>query len=235
MGTTGDYPPLTFFDAATGRYTGQDIDLVEAFAADRGMTVTFVATTWATMMDDLRRRQVQDGGGRHLGDAGAGEDALLSDPIAITGKVALVRCAEAAKYGSLAAIDRPGVRVVENPGGTNESFAESRMNHAAVTLVADNADAFTALETGAADVMFTDSVEAVWHQSQHEGLIAVHPDQPYTQGREGLPLREGRDGSARCVQPVAEGAVRGGRDAAGRRPEWSRGRRGEPATTSRCC
>ncbi len=54
------------------------------------------------------------------------------------------------------------------------------MKTATVTLVADNADAFTALEAGAADVMFTNSVEAVWHQSQHEGLCAVHPDRPYT-------------------------------------------------------
>jgi len=110
---------------------------------------------------------------------GARSDAA-ADPIAITGKVALVRSGEEAEYASLAAIDRPGVRVVENPGGTNESFAESRMKHATVTLVADNADAFTALETGEADVMFTDSVEAVWHETQHEGLSAVHPDQPYT-------------------------------------------------------
>ena len=180
MGTTGDYPPLTFFDAASGRYTGEDIDLVEAFAADRSMTVTFVATTWPTMMDDLLAGRFRMAAGGISATPERAQEARLSDPIAITGKVALVRCADAATYTSLAAIDRPGVRVVENPGGTNESFAERRMNHAAVTLVADNADAFTALETGAADVMFTNSVEAVWHQTQHEGLIAVHPEQPYT-------------------------------------------------------
>ncbi len=180
VGTTGDYPPLTFFDAATGRHTGQDIDLVKAFAADRGMAVTFVATTWPTMMDDLRAGRFRMAAGGISATPERAREALLSDPIAITGKVVLVRSGEEAKYGSLAAIDRAGVRVVENPGGTDESFAEGRMKNAAVTLVADNADAFTALETGTADVMFTDSVEAVWHQSQHEGLVAVHPDRPYT-------------------------------------------------------
>jgi len=180
VGTTGDYPPLTAYDAATGRYSGQDIDLVEAFAADQGATVTFVATTWPTMMDDLRAGKFRMAAGGISATPERTRQALLSDPIAITGKVALVRCGDEAKYASLAAIDRPGVRIVENPGGTNESFAESRMKAAAVTLVTDNADAFTALETGAADVMFTDSVEAVWHQSEHEGLCAVHPDRPYT-------------------------------------------------------
>jgi cyclohexadienyl dehydratase len=180
VGTTGDYPPLTAYDAATGRYSGDDIDLVEAFAADRGMTVTFIATTWPTMMDDLLAGKFRMAVGGISATPERARQALLSDPIAITGKVALVRSGEEAEYASLAAIDRPGVRVVENPGGTNESFAEGRMKHATVTLVADNADAFTALETGAADVMFTDSVEAVWHQSQHEGLVAVHPDRPYT-------------------------------------------------------
>jgi cyclohexadienyl dehydratase len=180
VGTTGDYPPLTFFDAARGRYVGEDIALVEAFAADRGMTVSFVATTWPTLMDDLVAGRFRMAAGGISATPERARQALLSDPIAVTGKVALVRSADATTYTSLAAIDRPGVRVVENPGGTNESFAESRMKHTAVTLVADNADAFTALETGAADAMFTDSVEAVWHQTQHEGLVAVHPDRPYT-------------------------------------------------------
>ena len=35
VGTTGDYPPVTFHDARTGRFSGQDIALIEAFAGIR--------------------------------------------------------------------------------------------------------------------------------------------------------------------------------------------------------
>ncbi len=180
VGTTGDYQPLAWYDAGAGRYVGEDIDLVEAFAAEAGSTVTFVATTWPTMMDDLVAGKFKMAVGGISATPERARLALLSDPIAITGKVALVRSGDEAQYASLGAIDRAGVRVVENPGGTNESFAESRMKNATVTLVADNAAAFAALETGAADVMFTDSIEAAWHETQHEGLCAVHRDQPYT-------------------------------------------------------
>ena len=38
VGTTGDYPPVTFHDARTGRFSGQDIALIEAFARDRQQT-----------------------------------------------------------------------------------------------------------------------------------------------------------------------------------------------------
>jgi cyclohexadienyl dehydratase len=181
VGTTGDYPPVTWRDPATGRHCGEDIALVEAFAADAGCAVTFVPTAWPTILNDLAAARFQMAVGGISATPERAKEALLSDTIAVTGKVALVRCSDAANYTSLAAIDRPGVRVVENPGGTNESFAEARMKAAAVTLVPDNASAFAALENGTADVMFTDSIEARWHESQHEGLCAVHPDQPYTQ------------------------------------------------------
>lgn len=181
VGTTGDYPPVTWRDAATGRFGGEDIALAEAFGADAGYAVAFVSTTWATMLNDLAAARFHMAVGGISATPERAKAALLSGTIAITGKVALVRCSDAAKYTSLEAIDRPGVRVVENPGGTNESFAETRMTAAAITLVPDNASAFAALENGTADVMFTDSIEARWHESQHEGLCAVHPDQPYTQ------------------------------------------------------
>jgi cyclohexadienyl dehydratase len=180
VGTTGDYPPVTWRDPATGQYSGDDIATVMTFAADAGFTINFVSTTWPTMLDDLAAARFQIAAGGISATPERAKAALLSDPIAITGKVALVRCSDVEKFTSLEAIDRSGVHVVENTGGTNESFAETRLSAATVTLVSDNASAFVALENGTADVMLTDSIEACWHQSQHEGLCAVHPDQPYT-------------------------------------------------------
>ena len=180
VGTTGDYPPVTVRDPDSGAYRGRAIDLIEAFAAAEGMTVTFVPTTWATMMEDLAAGRFMIAAGGISKTAKRAEEALLSDPVATTGKVALVRAADAATYTSLDAINRPGVRVVENRGGTNEPFALTRIDRAVVIIVPDNAMAFAYLEKGEADVMFTDAEEAVWRQSQGEGLAAVNPDRPYT-------------------------------------------------------
>jgi cyclohexadienyl dehydratase len=180
VGTTGDYEPVTWRDPKTGDYVGQDIDLVRAFAAAEDYSVTFVPTTWATLLDDLLGGKFEMAAGGISKTAERAKLALLSDPIATSGKVALVRCGEEGKYGSLAAIDQAATRVVENRGGTNQPFALEEIKEAVIILVSHNAMAFDYLENDRADVMFTDSIEAVYHQEQREGLCAVNPDRPYT-------------------------------------------------------
>jgi cyclohexadienyl dehydratase len=180
VGTTGDYEPVTWFDSATGQYVGEDIDIVRDFSAAEGYDVTFVRTTWPMMMSDLLAGKFQMAIGGISKTAERTKHALVSDPIAMTGKVALVRCGKEGKYGSLAAIDQSGTRVIENRGGTNQPFALSEIKHAVIILVPDNEMAFDYLENDRADVMFTDSVEALYHQQQREGLCAVNPDKPFT-------------------------------------------------------
>ena len=173
VGTTGDYKPLTWFDPATGQYSGEAIDLVKAFAAANGYDVTFVRTTWPTMERDLHDGKFQMAAG--------GLGALTATaPVEAIGKVALVRCGDQHKYESLAEINRQTTRVVENRGGTNEKFALSNIDKATVIIVPNNAMPFDYLKTNKADVMFTDSTEAAYQQKLHNGLCAVHPDQPYT-------------------------------------------------------
>jgi len=180
VGTTGDYPPVTFHDARTGRFSGQDIALIEAFARDQGFCLELVLTTWPTLMQDLtaRKFEVAMGG---ISDTDRREaEALVSAPIGQTGKVALVRCGEEERYGSLEAIDTPETTVVEDRGGTNEQFALAHIEQAVPVLVPDNRTPFAHLLAGRADVMFTDSVEALYRQQTTPGLCAVRPDQPYT-------------------------------------------------------
>lgn len=183
VGTTGDYEPVTWRDPTTGNYVGDDIDLMQAFAANAGHDLSFVQTTWATMLDDLTAGRFRMAVGGITRTDGRARRALVSDPVATTGKVAPVRCGEEDRYASLAAIDQTSTRIVENRGGTNQPFALAETSHAVVILVPDNAMAFDYLENDKADVMFTDSIEAVYHQKQREGLCAVHPERPYTRAQ----------------------------------------------------
>ncbi len=180
VGTTGDYKPVTWFEPSTGQYRGEDIDLIKAFAAANGYDITFVRTTWPGMMKDLHAGKFQVAVGGISRTAERAELALLSNAIALTGKVALVRCDETGKFTSLDAIDQAGTRVVENRGGTNQQFALSKIDKATIIIVPNNAKPFDYLENGKADAMFTDSIEAIYRQKQGEGLCAVSPDKPYT-------------------------------------------------------
>ena len=51
-------------------------------------------------------------------------ELTLSDDYLETGKTILCRKADAACFTSIADIDEPDVRVMYNPGGTNEAFAK---------------------------------------------------------------------------------------------------------------
>ncbi|WP_417451520.1 transporter substrate-binding domain-containing protein [Kordiimonas sp.] len=180
VGTTGDYQPVTWWNTETDRFEGQDIDLVKAFAHAKGHELIFVRTSWPTLMDDLTAGNftVAVGGISHT-DARA-RVALVSNTIRTDGKVALVRCGEEARFDSMKKINQPHVRVVENPGGTNEKFARKHITIAGLRVVDDNHAPFTALLEGAADVMFTDGIEALYKQSVGAGLCAVNPAAPYT-------------------------------------------------------
>jgi cyclohexadienyl dehydratase len=180
VGTTGDYPPVTSYDAATGTFTGRDIALIEEFAQGERLTLAFVLTSWPNLLADLCAGKFEIAVGGIFRAEERERLALVSRPLAITGKVALVRRGEEQRYGSLEAIDTPGTTVVEDRGGTNEQFARAHIEQAKLVVLPDNHSPFDHLLDGTVDVMFTDSVEALYRQQIMPELCAVHPDRPYT-------------------------------------------------------
>ena len=181
VGTTGDYKPLTWYNPTTDTFSGTDIDLIRAFAKDEGFDIEFVQTTWPNLTADLLAGKFELAIGGISRTSQRAEDALLSVTIEDTGKVALVRCGEQSQYGTLTEIDQTMTTVIENRGGTNEKFALARIMQAVLIIVPDNAEPFAYLSDGRADVMFTDSIEAVYQQKNTEGVLcAVNRDTPYT-------------------------------------------------------
>ncbi|SBS70640.1 Cyclohexadienyl dehydratase (Includes: Prephenate dehydratase; Arogenate dehydratase) [uncultured Mycobacterium sp.] len=179
--TTGDYPPLTYRDPATGQYSGVDIDMATDLAAHLGRPPVFVTTTWPTLMADLTSPGMCDiamGGITDTPERRRVADATL--PYLSSGKTPVVAAANANRYSSIEDIDQPGVRVIENSGGTNEQFARKNFPAAQITIWADNTTIFDQLAAGNADVMVTDAVEAIYQSSLHPGLVAQHPERPFT-------------------------------------------------------
>jgi cyclohexadienyl dehydratase len=104
----------------------------------------------------------------------------FSSPIMREGKTPIARCADQAKYQTLADIDKPGTRVIINPGGTNERFARANIKSAEIKVYADNVTIFDEIAKDDADVMVTDASETRYQQKLHPGVLcAVHPDQPF--------------------------------------------------------
>ncbi len=176
--STGDYRPFTYRDPQ-GNWSGLDIDMAHNLADHLGVRLDLVPTIWANLLADVGNRCDMAMGGVSITMTRA-HQALFSAPYLHDGKAAIIRCADAAKYRDLSDIDRPGVRVVENPGGTNAEFARSHIKQATLVSYPDNTSIFNQLTTDAADVMFTDTSEIRYQTQQDRQLCGVSLDHPFT-------------------------------------------------------
>jgi len=187
VGMTGDYRPFSQREP-DGAYTGLDVDMANHLADALGVKLAIVPTTWAGLLDDLRTGQFDVGMGGISITLPRQKVAFFSVPVLRTGKAAIARCAETDRFQALTDIDRPGVKVIVNPGGTNERFDRANLKQAEIVVFPDNARIFDELVAGRANLMITDSVETRLQQKLHPELCAIHPDQPFDFGELGYLL-----------------------------------------------
>jgi cyclohexadienyl dehydratase len=189
--TTGDYPPFSRLDAKTGTYSGIDIAMAGDLAKGLDATPDFVPTTWAKLVDDLTAGRCDIAMGGVSVTLDRARQVYFTDPYLVDGKTPIVRCADQDKYRTLARIDRPGVRVIVNSGGTNEQFVRAHIRHATVIVHPDNTTIFDELVAGRADVMISDAGETRYESTRHPQLCPVHPDQPFTFAEKAYALPRG--------------------------------------------
>ncbi|AFK61375.1 cyclohexadienyl dehydratase [Advenella kashmirensis WT001] len=96
----------------------------------------------------------------------------------VNGKTPIVRCEDKDKYQSIDALNRPEVRIVANPGGSNEKFARTMLPKASLTMHKDNLTIFDEVANGKADAFVTEAAEARVQSKLNPKLCAVNPDQP---------------------------------------------------------
>jgi len=179
VGTTGDYPPFSFIESQTGQYLGSDIDQARALATVLHRQVVFVPTTWGTLAADMAAGRFDIAMGGISVNARRATQGLFTAAYLQDGKTPVVRCDEVAKFQSVEQINRQDVRLIVNPGGTNERFAREHLARTNLRIFADNVTIFDEIIENRADVMVTDAIEARLQQRLRPGLCAVHPEQPF--------------------------------------------------------
>lgn len=179
VGTTGDYKPFSFRDP-DGSYRGADIVMARQLATELGLKVEFVPTVWAKLNEDFAANKFDIAVGGVTILPAREKIAAFSTATLVDGKRPIVRCADKARLTSVAAIDSPEVRVVVNPGASNEEFARSHFPHAKLTVHTDNVSVFDEIVAGRADVMVTDGIEVDHQALLHRELCAAAVPAPFT-------------------------------------------------------
>ena len=178
--TPGDYKPFSVVKA-DGGFEGLDVDLVQAAAKSLGADAEIVKTSWPTLMKDFREKCDVAVGGISV-TLDRQKLAFFSTPYMVNGKAPITKCENVAKFQTIADIDKPGVTVIENPGGSNERFARANFKTAKIVIYEDNTTIFDEILKGNADVMISESVETIVQSKLRPGLCAVNPDKPLQYG-----------------------------------------------------
>ena len=180
VGTTGDYQPFSYLNRENKAYEGLDIDMAHALGKALGVKVAFVPTAWPALLTDFEADKFDVAMSGISITLDRQRKGYFSTPILRDGKTPIARCADRDKYDTLDEINQPGVRVIVNPGGTNERFARANAAKADIRVHQDNVTIFDEIAAGRADLMLTDSTETRFQQKKHVGVLcAVHPDAPF--------------------------------------------------------
>ena len=178
--TPGDYKPFSLAKT-DGTFEGLDVDLVQAMAKSLGVQAQFVKTSWPKLMDDFVEKCDLAVGGISV-SLDRQKRAFFTVPYMVNGKAPITKCENVTKFQTVADIDKPGVTVIENPGGSNERFARANFKQAKIVIFNDNTVIFDEILKGNADVMISESVETIVQAKLRPGLCAVNPDKPLQYG-----------------------------------------------------
>lgn len=179
VGTTGDYKPFSYRAGASADFIGLDIELAGQLAKALGVKLELVPTSWPTLMKDLGDDRFDIAMGGVSISLERQKKALYSIPYLRDGKTPITRCENKERFQTLAQIDQPGVRLIVNPGGTNERFARAHIGKASITVYPDNVTIFDQIVAGRADLMITDAIETRLQQQLKPQLCALHPETPF--------------------------------------------------------
>jgi len=137
----------------------------------------------------------------------------MSEGYLANGKTILCRASEADRYQSLADIDKPEVRVMVNPGGLNEKFANENLTHATIIVHQKNEEIPSLIAEGDADVMITEITEAPYYVQTDTRLAAPLLNAPFNHGEIGVLMRKGQEDLLQLVnatirQMKSDGSLR---------------------------
>lgn len=194
VGTTGDYRPMSFLDEENETYEGFDVELAQRLAEALGVdTVEFVPTTWPQLLQDTVDGKFDVAMCGITKTAVREEAADMSRGYLTFGKTILVRSADADKYRTLEDLNRPEVRVMVNPGGTNEKFAKEKLPKATLLIHPKNAEIPALVADGKADVMITETMEARRCVRDDSRLAAPLINKPFTENHFGILMMRQED------------------------------------------
>jgi cyclohexadienyl dehydratase len=149
-------------------------------AKELGVKVEYVQTSWPNLLKDLQANKFDVAVGGITRNVARLRHLAMLPGYAPTSKVALIRAADKDRFKSLQELDQPSVRVIKNPGGTNEVFVLQHLKNAQVSTHDKNAEIPGMIASGQGDVMITETYEALYYSKTDPRLAIAAIEPPLT-------------------------------------------------------
>ncbi len=183
VGTTGDWNPMTMIDPTSKERKGFDIDIATALAADMGVKVVFVPTTWKTLVNGVVAAKYDMTSSASLSPKRALVAGYSLSYFAVE-DVPLMLNKNKGKYNSWEDLNNPNVTVSVTLGTVQEKRAEVIFNKSKIIKVSAPARDYQEVLAGRADISMTSNLEAAKLVEQYPQMMVV----PVTGGKNPPPL-----------------------------------------------
>ena len=180
VGTTGDYKPVSFLNKETNTYEGIDIEIAKLYAKEKNYKLKFIPTTWPTLLEDTIHNKFDFAICGITITENRLKYALMSTGYLTAGKTFLMRKEDVDKYKTIKDVNQPNVRVMINPGGTNEKFALNNLKQSNITVHQVNEEIPGLISKGAADIMVTEVMEGLVYINEFDNLAVPLYKTPFT-------------------------------------------------------
>ena len=183
VGTTGDWNPMTMIDPTSKERKGFDIDIATALAADMGVKVVFVPTTWKTLVNGIVAAKYDMTSSASLSPKRALVAGYSLSYFAVE-DVPLMLNKNKGKYNSWEDLNNPNVTVSVTLGTVQEKRAEVLFTKSKIIKVSAPARDYQEVLAGRADISMTSNLEAAKLVEQYPQMMVV----PVQGGKNPTPL-----------------------------------------------
>ena len=183
VGTTGDWNPMTMIDPTSKEHKGFDIDIATALAADMGVKVVFVPTTWKTLVNGVVAAKYDMTSSASLSPKRALVAGYSLSYFAVE-DVPLMLNKNKGKYNSWEDLNNPNVTVAVTLGTVQEKRAEVLFTKSKIIKVSAPARDYQEVLAGRADISMTSNLEAAKLVEQYPQMMVV----PVQDGKNPTPL-----------------------------------------------
>jgi polar amino acid transport system substrate-binding protein len=173
VGLTANYPPIVFREG--GELRGVEVDLAQALAESMDRRLELVELPWEELIPALEAGRFDIIMSGMSVTAGRAERVAFTAAYLEVGQMALIRLADAERFGSLTALVGTNGRVGFVDNTTGAAFVRNNMREAVAVPLSDINSGVAALKTDSIDV-FVHDAPSVWRigaATEHQDLLGL--------------------------------------------------------------